>query len=243
MDSRQFVNRGGILLGLGSFIASVPSLATIPGPAIFEKILISVGLGIGSTGIIFVIIPFIPKWEEELPTVRRVKRNDLKLAHSFCGRIFGDNFASFNSVKHWFNHNDKMFWMVERTKRIKGITIHEITGFYSILPLSSSGHDHLISGQLDGRKFTTEHLTSNFSEAKAYYIGGIASRGGKSKAVALGSLMTAVSELHERLPLPIYTRPTTKDGLRLAAKKGFEALDGSGAKDLDKIYHYSGDGL
>lgn len=240
MDKRGYLERGGLFATLGAFISATPSLIALPGPAIIGSVVTVVGVGVGSVGILLVIFPYIPNLHSQEPTVRRVKRNNLKAAYAFCGGIFGDNFSSFNSVKRWFHHNDQMFWIVVREKQKGPMVITKITGFYSILPLTSQGVSVLCDGQIDGRGFLIEHIAKDHHNAAAFYIGAIGSKGHKSKGIALGSLITTMTQILEKNPCDVYTRPTTRDGLRLARQKGFEAVDGSGTADMNKLYIHDG---
>ncbi|MEE9356675.1 MAG: hypothetical protein V3U75_13880 [Methylococcaceae bacterium] len=235
MYKKQYFERGGLLTGTGSFIAAIPALTRVPGPGTIATLFTYSGLGIGVIGVAMILIPFIPKWQENYPTVRRVGRNDLKRAYIFCGGVFGDNFSSFNSVKKWFRHNNKMFWLVEKVKHNGPVKVSVITGFFSVLPLTQEGVDMLLDGQIDGTHFTTKHIALNFNTPVAYYVGAIGSKGGKSKGVALGALTERMSAFLETYPAPIYARPTTRDGLRIA-RQYFEAVDGSGTRDMNKLY-------
>lgn len=236
MERRRYVEGGVGLTTIGGFVAGLPSFVSIPGPVVTAAVLTGGGVLLGAVGITIALLPFIPKWEEDDPTVRRVTRNDLKQAYAFCNGVFGENFSSFNSFKRWFSHNQKMFWVVEKTKHRGPARYQVITGFFSVLPLTKDGLDMLISSQLDTRAFSLSHIAQDFTSPAAYYIGAIASKGGKSKGVALGALIERTAQFVEAFPARIYTRPTTKDGLRSACHQGFEAIDGSGAGDLHKVY-------
>lgn len=237
MNKQRYFEKGGLLATIGAFVAAAPGLMTLSGPAF---IITYIGIGIGSLGVILVFIPFLPILVSQEPTIRRVKRNDLKAIYDFCGGIFGDNFSSFNSIKRWFQHNDKMFWIVEQIKQKGPVTVSKITGFYSIIPLTSSGVEALRSGQIDGRGFLIEHIAKNIETASAFYIGAIGSKGTRSKGAALGSLITNITHILENKPCHVYTRPTTRDGLRLARQRGFEAIDGTGTVDMNKLYLHDG---
>lgn len=236
MDKNQYFARGGLLTGAGSFVAAIPTLTTVPGPAAIATIFTFSGIGLGAIGVLLIVAPFIPRWHEEYPIVKRVGRGDLKRAYTFCGGFFGDDFSSFNSVKKWFRHNEKMFWMVEKHTHSGPARLSVVTGFFSILPLTQAGVKMLLEDQIDGTKFTTEHIEPNFDSPAAYYVGAIGSKGGKSKGVALGALIERMYVFLENYPAIVYTRPTTRDGLRIARQQQFEAVDGSGTEDLNKLY-------
>ncbi len=243
MDKKQYLQRGGLLTGTGGFVAAVPTLTTVPGPTAIATFLTFSGIGIGVIGVMMVLIPFIPNWQENYPTIRRVGRNDLKQAYLFCGGFFGDDFSSFNAMKKWFHHNKQMFWIVEKTKRKGPVTVSVVTGFFSILPLTKEGVTMLLDGQIDGTSFTTKHIALNFDAPKAYYVGAIGSKGGKSKGVALGALLGLMTEFLEKHQASVYTRPTTRDGMRVARQQQFEAVDGSGTSDMNKLYIRESDDL
>lgn len=243
MDNKRYFERGGLLASLGAFIGAVPQMAALPAPAIVASVVTYTGIGVGSLGLVLVLIPLLPVLTPQEPTARRVKRNDLKSMYAFCGGIFGDNFSSFNNVKRWFKQNEKMFWIVERVRQKGPITVSKITGFYSIIPLTNSGVEALHSGQIDGRGFFVEHIAKDNDTASAFYIGAIGSKGTRSKGIALGSLITNITQILDSKPRYVYTRPTTRDGLRLARQRGFEAVDGSGTADINKLYFHDGNNI
>lgn len=236
MKTRNCIRLGGSLIGIGSFMAGVPSALAIQSAFVFPVAI--AGVSIGGIGILCIAFPFVPKFEEPNLEVRRVTRNDLRDSYNYCGGIFGDNFSSYNQMKAWFHHNEKMFWMLEETKRKGALSITKIIGFYSVLPLNARGLEMVMDNQLVGRGFTTEHLAKDFESASAFYVGVIASDGRRARHQSIASLLTTVQQLKDAKNLPILTRPTTKDGLHLAKRRGFEAIDGSGTKDLDKIYRH-----
>jgi hypothetical protein len=166
----------------------------------------------------------------------RVTRNNLKNAYSFCNGVFGADFSSFNSAKKWFYHNKKMFFIVVKTKHKGPASYQVVTGIFSRFPLTDEGLNMLLGGQVEPTSFSLTHIAPDFTAPAAYYVGAIASKGGKSKGVALGALIERVRQFIEAVPVRVYTRPTTKDGLRAARQQGFEAVDGSGTKDMNKLY-------
>lgn len=240
MEKKRYLELGGIGATLGAFVSTTPTLILLPGPALLTDAVKYLGIAIGTFGLLLVIIPFLPSIAFVEPTVRRAKRNDLKLAYEFCQGMFGDNFATYNSVKRWFSHNDKMFWIVEKVRKNAAATISEIRGFYSILPLSRAGEKALLDGEIDGRGFLIDHIAKDTESSVALYVGVIASKGIRFRGAALGSLITNLTSTLERKPCRIYTRPTTGDGLRIAKQRGFEAVDGSGTDHMNKLYVHDG---
>jgi len=236
MNRKTYMQLGSSLIGIGSFMAGVPTALAIQGAFVIPVAI--AGVSIGGVGVILTAFPFIPKYEEPDLEVRRVKRNDLKDSYDYCGGIFGDNFSSFNQMKSWFHHNEKIFWILEEIKKKGSLSITKIIGFYSVLPLNKNGFDKVMNNQLDGRGFTTEHLTKDFKSSTALYVGVIASDGRKARYQSIASLLTTVQQLKDAKDIPVLTRPTTKQGLHLAKRRGFEAIDGSGARDLNKIYRH-----
>lgn len=241
MRKERFLQNGAALATLGAFIFAIPPVLGISEPVFVIRLLNYFGLIIGVLGIILCLLPFIPNFEYADPNIKKVKRNELRDAYNYCEGIFGGDFSSYNQVKEWFRHSKNIFWIVEKVKKKSNITVSEIAGFFSILPLNNDGYNFVIQGKLDGRHLYTEHLSEDFESAVALYIGVIASKGRKEQGQAIASLMTSISKIQETNACPILTRPTTKDGLRLAKRRGFEAIDGSGTKDLNKIYQYEGD--
>ncbi|GEA11122.1 hypothetical protein [Alteromonas sp. KUL49] len=236
MDKKSYVQFGSSLIGIGGFMAGVPTALAIQSS--FIVVVSIVGVSIGGVGIMLTVFPFIPRFDEPDLEVRRVKRNDLKGAYLYCGGIFGDNFSSYNQMKAWFHHNEKVFWILEEIKKKGAISLTKIIGFYSVLPLNKNGFEMVMNNQLDGRGFTVEHITKDFRSATALYVGVIASDGRKARHQSIASLLTTVQQLREAKDIPILTRPTTTEGLHLAKRRGFEAIDGSGTQDLDKVYRH-----
>ena len=148
MDKEQYIGRGSLMTGTGGFVAAIPTLTALPEQFAIAAIILTysgLGIGIGVVGVMMVLVPFAPKWEDNYPIVRRVSRSDLKRAYSFCDGFFGDNFSSFNAVKKWFHHNKNMFWIIEKCKHKGPTSISVVTGFFSVLPLTKDAVTNLLA--------------------------------------------------------------------------------------------------
>lgn len=236
MDRKKYFEIGLSLVGIGGFLASLPSWVKIPLITSASQTIQNIGTGIGLIGIIFCIVPFLPKIDMDFPKPRQVKRNDLNSAYSFCKKIFSGDFSSFNTSKRWFKKNKDMFWIVEQSIQRGPATVNEVRGFFSIIPLTYLGKEMLLEGDIDGSNFTKEHICATNESPAALYVGAVGAKGLRAKGVALGAITSEISNNLRNHNIEVYTTPRTKDGLRIAKKFGFEAVDGSGTKDLNKLY-------
>ena len=134
MRKKNYIRLGGSFIGIGSFMLGIPS--ALPLQSAIISLVATVGTSIGVTGILFIAAPFMPKIEDSKLVIRRLKRNDLRDVYNYCGGFFGDNFSSYNQMKAWFDHNEKMFWILEENRRKGKLNISKIVGFYwSLLDL------------------------------------------------------------------------------------------------------------
>ncbi|MCG7549042.1 hypothetical protein [Pseudoalteromonas sp. Of7M-16] len=232
MEASRLKNNGVSLVTVGGFISATPQFIVVPYSLLFT----AAGLSIGVLGVILCGLYVIPKYTNSGVMIRKVTRNDLRDAYEFCKQTFTGRFSSFNDSKQWFKKNKNIYWIVESERSFGKFKKVEITGFFCILPVNKEGLKELNNGSADGANFRSEFVCKENEEPSAYYIGAIGAKGRLSKYATLNSMKTQLDNLLESNPKDVYTKPTTIDGLRLALKYGFEALEVKGEEVLDKLY-------
>lgn len=178
-------------------------------------------------------VVYIPVLSKTRPGCRPVEQRNLHLLHRFSEKYFPGS-ISLNETVRLSRLNRDIFWAVWRER--ESIFWHgfssKVIGFFSIVPVNVDGK-HL----LDNNKFSGEHLTEKYilnemHSAAAIYLGGVAA-GIRNRGAVFANLvltmMGIVAEGHRH----IYTRPTTKDGLKRARLYGFVPV---GPEGLDQIY-------
>ena len=161
-------------------------------------------------------------------------RSLLGFAKKFLGQV-----PTLKQVKELHNINPNAIWVVERVKENASsrITSTKTLGFFTILPLTEKAVRLVDDERLDALHFTAEHIATPKHKQAAFYIGSIAAKGFRAKAEILGYVRGRVEEESKDGSGIVFTRPISKDGLRLAKKYGFQPVgDNVGANELGRIY-------
>lgn len=169
---------------------------------------------------------------------RPAKRSDLKFIFDLGKTHFGRQVSSLNKMKEWFNHNDHIFWVVERVKRRAGFKQTKVVAYYSIVPLTKAATKLVLDEQLRGADFTTEHIAKHQEVAHAYYIGGIAAKATdiRAKGYAVAYLKAKVLDLEENNRVLFLTRPINRVGLRLVNRHDFIPAASNVTDPMDRVH-------
>lgn len=187
------------------------------------------------------IIAFLSCQLPERPIVhyefRRMRRKEMKTLVSFSKR-FLDQVPTVNQVKEIYTINPNTIWVAEREAEYpSGRVKTETVGFFSIIPLTAKAVQLLNADRLDAFHFTQEHISPPKQKPAGYYIGSIAAKGFKAKAEILGYVRGQVEGELRRATGVVFTRPVTRDGLRLAKNYGFQPVsENVGSNELGRIY-------
>lgn len=152
-----------------------------------------------------------------------VRTDQLEAYHGLCRSILGEGVASLEKLRQWHGKNPDTVWAVYR-QRSRGLRHKiEMVGFFSVFPVTKQASELLFKNQLKGTELGPQHIVSRGRTPAATYIGAVGAKGFRAKERTLGALMGYVTS-PARKTLLLFTRPVTKDGLRLAWQQGFEPV-------------------
>lgn len=132
------------------------------------------------------------------------------------------------------NHNPDTFWAIARRDRFN-IAAPRGEGFLAVLPLNHEGTKRLIDGRLDTRKPELCYVASQSERPAGIYVWAIHAKG--SIAAGIPLVLQKFSAPMYR-GVSIYSRPVTKEGLRVLEPLGFSAgayYDGAFAPHLQML--------
>lgn len=159
---------------------------------------------------------------------RYLKRTELKRVHEFCLYHFGNDIASINTMKRWRRKYPNLATIVTKNTFSKGgrKRTEEIKGYLDIIPLNNYGEDEIRNGN-SILSLTDKHVSAGDRRTACVYIGGIIGINLIAKARAIEATRSITRLFEEKGVKRFYSRPISKDGLRLVKKYGFTKLDGS----------------
>jgi predicted GNAT family N-acyltransferase len=115
------------------------------------------------------------------------------------------------------NHNPDTFWAIARKDHFD-IASPKGAGFFAVLPLTHEGMRGLIDGSLDTRNPDISFIARQSERPAGIYIWAIHAK---------GTLAAAISLVLQKISAPLYrgvnlySRPVTKEGLRVLEPLGF----------------------
>jgi len=117
------------------------------------------------------------------------------------------------------NHNPDTFWAIARRDRFN-IAAPRGEGFLAVLPLNHEGTRRLIDGRLDTKKPELQYVVSQSERPAGIYVWAIHAKGSIAAGIPL-VLQKFSAPLYRGVS--IYSRPVTKEGLRVLEPLGFSA--------------------
>lgn len=178
-------------------------------------------------------------------TIAMISADQLQGYHGFCRSVIGDGVASLDRVRDWYAKNPETLWAVRREQRRGLKQKSEMVGFFSVFPVTQEAKELLAKNLHKGTELVSNHIVSQGHRAAAIYIGAVGAKGFRAKERTLGALMGYLISRTRKTPL-IFTRPVTKDGLRLTRQQGFEpvlkaaALSQSDEEDMIFVRNFAG---
>lgn len=163
-----------------------------------------------------------------------VGSGQLEEIYLFCNQVLGEGIASIERVRQWYGKNHDIFYLIYERKRRSFKQTNTLVGFFAVFPVTQQAKRLLSKNQLKGTEFTADHIVARGHQPAAIYIGAVAARGFKAKERTLMALMGYVISLAVRKKILVYTRPISKDGLRLAKQYGFEPVVQKAPSDKTK---------
>lgn len=242
MHRNRWIGAGLATIGVGAALLQVSTAEFIkPTPPYVRPSLEILGLLLITAGLCMVIWPLLPDLPEVDYLPRRAKRGDLKSIFDLCDREFDGQVSSLNKMKSWFNHNPTIFWVVERVKWKVGVKYYEMVGYFSILPLTRNAAEAIQREELPGTDFIAFHIQKPKVAPSAYYIGGVAAVGFRSRGRTLDFLKAKVLELEDASResgsvAEFFTRPITPIGVRLMGKYDFHPVDVNVVNPLGRVH-------
>lgn len=214
----------------GFVIGTVLALAALKGsyfdPGGYDWIFnLLFGVALVLLAILFIAVVSQPvqSWvyTDKTLTVRYAKRNELDDFLPFYQSVIGGPVPPMNEVKRMFRTNGEIIRLLERIKRGRAREDRRLVGFCSVLPLKKDAVTLLEREKLDGLKLTRLHMCTPRETPAAIYIGSIGGKGVEAKAAILNYTLGVMHDQAAHGVRCVYTRPTTREGLRVAKQYGF----------------------
>lgn len=142
------------------------------------------------------------------------RADDIPQIVAIAQKTMGDRITEENT-RQLYNHNTKSIRKVVDTRN------GSIVGYFCILPLTVNGQKNVMERDLIGDSLQVENFTKTFRPGSPVYIGSIAGINQKGKAATLELAQNLISTLD--VP-KAFTRPVTKDGVRIVKKFGFRPV-------------------
>lgn len=169
--------------------------------------------------------------------IRFAKRKEIEDFLPFYQSVIGGPMPPMNEVKRTFKVNGEILRFLEHITRGRNTEKKKLVGFCTVLPLKREAVALLEREQLNGLKLTRDHVCSPRETPAAIYIGSIGAKGSEAKAAILHYVLGVIHDQAAHGVRCVYTRPTTKDGLRVAKQYGFSPVaENAGANELGRMY-------
>ena len=155
--------------------------------------------------------------------VRSAGFEDLERVHQFITDNLGDTIAP---LSHWydrFQRNPSTTFLVERLEKTTDVETRELRGVFTAIPVTLEAKELLAKDEVNAVTFSRDHIAPPREKPGALYISVILGKDDVSKALVIRSLRNRLNAPSARR-ISVFTRPTTKDGLRLAKKFGFQPV-------------------
>jgi hypothetical protein len=227
----------GVLLAIRPLKGDInESIAVLPDRFFTACLVLGVCLAVAGV-VVFLLPSKIPEFDGDFD-LRRAKRSELQFVHDFSKEEIGGEVSPLDQMHHWYNKNRDIFWILVYRKAGKWRSVNKKVGYYSIMPLTESARRLVEREELNGLKFTTEHMMRKDEKPAAIYIGGIAAKRlpFRSRAVLLTYLKEHMKRERDRGVTTVYSRPVNKNGLRTLLRNGFSPAADLGHDDLNRIY-------
>jgi hypothetical protein len=151
---------------------------------------------------------------------------DLEHVHGLATDLIGTSVSSLEDIRKFHEIDSQFVFVVtKKQKTIFGRITVEPVGYFIVYRLTRSGEKALIDGRFNGACPDSSHLSKPQQTCPAIYIGAIAAKW-SARGYTTGALeQNIASDMRYRKAKWIYTRPVTRDGIRLVAMNDFEPLN------------------
>lgn len=169
--------------------------------------------------------------------VRPIKRKEIDTLLPLYNELIGGPRVSNNNAKEMLDVNPETIMILEKTS-VSGLkTKLEAVGFCTIWPLTRDAANLVSNEELNGLQMNARHICNPKQKPYALYVGSIGAKGSKAKAHILGYLISLIDRNAKNGAGFAYTKPSTKDGLRLAKQYDFTPVkNDASADELNRVY-------
>lgn len=234
----SFITAGAIMVTTGAAESQVEKLLTARLPQYWASILVMLGIFCIASGIVIWLTASmsIPHPFDDDFECYKAKRRELPAIHRLAREFLGDEVSPIEVMQRWHGKNSSVFHLIVTLKRTSFESKKRMVGYCCMLPLTEIGVNKITAGEITGRDISIEYIASSRKECAAVYIGGIAAKGSKARAVLLAILRKEFASANRKWSGIFYARPITRDGLRIAKKNGFVAIDPANHGKIGAIY-------
>lgn len=233
---------GAVTTAIGLALALAALKGTVVAPN-WPSAIFSVGLWSSIGLLVWLLVSFAAVaiisvfFAETTTEIRPIKRTELETLLPFYEQLIGAERPALNQIKALYNANKKAILILERRSQRGLATKSVVAGFCSILPVTKEAAGLMGKEQLNGLQMNKQHICTPRQEPYALYIGSIGGKGASAKAQILGYVLGQIDDAEKHGVRCVYTRPVTKDGLRLAKQYGFRSVAGKVSDgELNRIY-------
>lgn len=196
--------------------------------------LIMFGLGI----VIYIFWGAVKLWgtTEYSFHIHRMKPSQMDFSIKISNKLF-PVIPTKRELKCIYKVNNAVCKLQYRIIKFLGLDVAKYTGICSIVPMTDKAKALLEAENLNGLTFTPEHISKPRQEHTCLYIGSVGAIGARAKKHILIFLEGVIdSEFGKGIDV-VFTRPTTKNGLRIAKRFGFiPVMDDAGEDELNRLY-------
>jgi hypothetical protein len=228
---------GALLIGIGSAEAQVERLLSARLPPYWASALAILGILCVVAGVLLWLLSRISAplvWKDY--ECHKARKKDLDLIYNFAKQQLGEDVSPVEVMKSWYGKNPSVFFVIITEKRTSFEVSKRMVGYFCAIPLTESALGKIESGEIKARDLPNEYIARIRRDCRAVYIGGIAAKGLGAKAALLAVLHKEFTSGKRKWARTFYTRPVTKDGVRIAIKKGFTAIDPLNHGKVGAIY-------
>jgi hypothetical protein len=163
-------------------------------------------------------------------------RDELRTLHEFCTLMVPGGFAAFEKWLERYDRNPQIFYAITASVTRPPAADNRIVGAFAVTPLGEEARALLDAERLKGIDLKVEQITPPGEKPAAMYISGIVASGFSARGVTLEFLVSVMRREAARGNRLFYTRPMSRDGLRVVRDYGFEPIDPAAAGKPDRIY-------
>jgi predicted acylesterase/phospholipase RssA len=149
-------------------------------------------------------------------------RDELRALHAYSVSKFGSQVSDVETMAAWYDRNHRIFQILTTAAGVQ--TAAQIRGYYCVLPLNDEGRRGVAQGLYFGASIPDHVLVGSSADASALYVGGVAGDSPRDRVAIMLALQSHLKQFPNAAI--VYTRPVTRDGLRLVSRGGFRRVDG-----------------